>query len=1834
MAKKIDAQMSTEVYLGTLQASKSLKNLKTAVTSVTNAWKAQNTALKSSGDNIKAAQVKYDGLGKSIKANEAVVNGLREKQKGLDQTTQDGARQYAKYQAEINRTETRIASLSKQQERAASSLNAYKSGIIGIEQSIKSSTQVTQSYVDRLRAEGKELKALRAESAGYRENLSKTTTLYSKQTTELKQYESTLNDLKSKYEQSKTKLDQLTKAGKENSSEYRKTKEAVQSYKNEMDSANSNLNRQKIRVNETATSMAKLKTSINKVGDAERKIHPTGLNRLVGGLEKVNKKTEKTEHLFGSIFGGQLLANGVISAWNSITNHISDAVREGAEYDKTQQKMLATWTTLTGSAKKGQAMVDTTNKLSVALGQDVDVTDELNQQFYHVLDKQKPTERLTKSVLTMADAVGLSSENTKNLGLNFTHMMSSSKMQLGDFNHITDALPMYGHALLEYEQKVQKNSKLTMSELRKQMSAGKISAEDAEKVMNNLGDKYKEASENLMKTLPGMERVIKARVPALLGAIEKPFMKAQNPILGAVSKWVSDKKTEKEFTKLGKATSLGMNTIMKAFAKVYGIKNTTHFLDSTLTSLTKTVTKFSKYIADHAGDIKSFFEIFKSVGSANIKVFAATLKALLPAIKVIGDFAEKHPKLFGDMVAGMIMANGAMKVFNLTLSPTIKMLSGLSKVTSWGKKLLGFGTDAELAAGKLNPLKKALSSIGGLFKGSLKEGKGLLGGLLSGKGAISGLKSLGKSGGAKGILKSLGKGALSATPLDAVLSATELIGMNKKNKGEKIGRATGSFAGGAAGAAIGTAILPGIGTVLGGIGGTLLGTKLGGAMGKGIQKNVKKWGKWIKNAFTGKLGWEKSIGKSLSKVGKTIKKTTSGWAKSIGKVFGGIGKVIGKAFKGVAKFFSPLTNAVKKVFGGIAKVIRGMAKTITSALKWAIVIPIALVVGLAKIAFSKLKKPILSVTKAIAKAVRGTWNGIKKVTSVVFGAVAKTTSKVWGGISKTVGRVVKSITKVVKGAWNGLKKATSVTWGAIKKYVVNPVVSIYKTVEKYIVRLVVKSVKNAWSSVKKATSAAWKLIKKYVVNPVVDVYRTVEKYFNKYVVKTVKSAWNTVKNATSEAWKLIEHYIAAPVKKIYLTVKKWIDKVKWYWSKIWNSVVKFTENIWNSIKKKVGNGLGSIAKVINSGIKSINWVISKFGGKKNTIGYLPTHYATGTGATNGGRRPITKPTHVVLNDGNDSPETGNKELAVLPDGRSFVPPTRNWEGVVPAHTEIYNATETKNLFQRAGAPVHFASGTGILGDIMGGLGKAGSWLGDKVSGTVDWVKNAFGSMKSLVSTAGKILAHPVDSLKQFFTDKLGMKGIAGAVQQGFAGIFKNQIVNQAKSWWSAAWDLINNAIGDSGDDAGGEVRHSPGAGWVITSGFGNRGAVAGGFSAHDGVDFSGAKTVHAMNTGIVKRAGGPPAGWGGANGIGEHIDISGGGLNYIYQELNGKYGSGAKLLVKKGDHVKAGQAIAVLGPSGTHVHVGATKHPMFSISGSSTKGWLDPTKIKSIKTDSKDKNSGPKVSGSLEKFVKGQLGSGMFDWIAKHLAPLTDALNLGSGGGDYDPDMIRKAARAMKVNPSNAFIKLLQAVIQSESGGKNIVQQIHDVNSGGNEARGILQYTPPTFKAFAMKGHTNIMNPYDQLLAFFNNSDWKHSIGMTTIWGHRKADWLHSGPIGHRRFENGGIVGQHQMVEVAEHNHPEAIVPLSMTKRSRGWELIGKVAATFAQQEGLRNQTVATTDNSDYVTKDQFDQLLTMMDQFMELVAQKPTGISERQVYDAYNRQKGRHYQLDSIKKG
>src|SRR5699024_903203 len=79
--------------------------------------------------------------------------------------------------------------------------------------------------------------------------------------------------------------------------------------------------------------------------------------------------------------------------------------------------------------------------------------------------------------------------------------------------------------------------------------------------------------------------------------------------------------------------------------------------------------------------------------------------------------------------------------------------------------------------------------------------------------------------------------------------------------------------------------------------------------------------------------------------------------------------------------------------------------------------------------------------------------------------------------------------------------------------------------------------------------------------------------------------------------------------------------------------------------------------------------------------------------------------------------------------------------------------------------------------------------------------------------------------------------------------------------------------------------------------------------------------------------------------------------------------------------------------------------------------------------------------------------------------------NDGGGGNGKWKSKVKQAAKATGVKLSGSKLNDILKLIQTESGGRaGVTQQIKDVNSGGNEAQGLLQYTPGTFRSYATKG--------------------------------------------------------------------------------------------------------------------------------------------------------------------
>lgn len=147
-------------------------------------------------------------------------------------------------------------------------------------------------------------------------------------------------------------------------------------------------------------------------------------------------------------------------------------------------------------------------------------------------------------------------------------------------------------------------------------------------------------------------------------------------------------------------------------------------------------------------------------------------------------------------------------------------------------------------------------------------------------------------------------------------------------------------------------------------------------------------------------------------------------------------------------------------------------------------------------------------------------------------------------------------------------------------------------------------------------------------------------------------------------------------------------------------------------------------------------------------------------------------------------------------------------------------------------------------------------------------------------------------------------------------------------------------------------------------------------------------------------------------------------------------------------------------------------------------------------------------------------------------------------GGDWGP-AISSAARHMWAKISRSFRDELKQVIQNESGGiETRIQDaaVDDINmKNGNPAQGLLQYIPQIFAKYAMPGHGNILAGFDQLMAFFNNSDYLSSIGFSPVL--HKIDWLNAGPVGGRRYASGGHITDTQFALVGDNaEHDEYVI--------------------------------------------------------------------------------------------
>ena len=803
-------------------------------------------------------------------------------------------------------------------------------------------------------------------------------------------------------------------------------------------------------------------------------------------------------------------------------------------------------------------------------------------------------------------------------------------------------------------------------------------------------------------------------------------------------------------------------------------------------------------------------------------------------------------------------------------------------------------------------------------------------------------------------------------------------------------------------------------------------------------------------------------------------------------IFKGLVTFVRSIFTGLRSFFGNFWTGVKILFTKYAALVRlvtttafrllvAITKTVFNGLRAFFVRFWSIVRALFVRTVTGIKNVTVSIFRILGTIVRAIFNALRKFFVSFWSITRNIFVRTVTGIKNVTVSIFRILSSIVRSVFNALRKFFSSVWSIIRSIFVRTVTSIKNTVVS-IFRVFASITKNVFNALRKFFNAVWTGIKNRTVALVRAMWNSIKSIF--YILRntitsilnklknTIINIWNAIKNRVVNIVTATKNNVANGFKGMYNKGKEWLDKLKNF---IGNSKEAFKKKA-ASLGKAAANGAISGLNKMIGGINKISKAITD----KSLIKEIPK-LSTGT------RRSIKKPTPAIVNDkgrGNGKGPNGHQELIVRRTGEVEAPIGKNVLVGLGKGDSVISGAKTQQLMQ-SGIP-QYKKGKdeedGLAAIVKSGVKAGVKTTGKKMAKGYHSTEEGIKDAKKAAKEAGTKVVNKAKDGASWLGDKIGdvwdyvknpgklvnkmMKGIsfggskANATMRMAGGAFKKlkkSLVDKVKSWFE-------EAEGGDGD-----------ASWLLKhkqlQPFGHYvGGLMFNGGRHYGLDFgmpTGTK-IRALTDGSITQAG----------------PVSGGGGNQVtLKEPGGKwfqwYMHMSKILTKKGAKVNAGDVIGLSGNTGNsttpHLHIQRMKgYP-------SNDTAVDPTK-----------------------------------WLK----------SLGSGGGSkaaskWRSDIV-KAGKSMGVKLSSGDIKDIIRLIDTESSGNpRVTQGIKDINSGGNEARGLLQYTPGTFAGYKAKGAGNILNGYHQLKAFFNNSNWRRDL---SAWKARMArgatGW---GPTGSKR---------------------------------------------------------------------------------------------------------------------
>lgn len=450
---------------------------------------------------------------------------------------------------------------------------------------------------------------------------------------------------------------------------------------------------------------------------------------------------------------------------------------------------------------------------------------------------------------------------------------------------------------------------------------------------------------------------------------------------------------------------------------------------------------------------------------------------------------------------------------------------------------------------------------------------------------------------------------------------------------------------------------------------------------------------------------------AVNKLGLLIKQTFNNLVKWLADLPG----KVKAAFDGMKQWFAQLPTMFKNMWNSVktvtskwvsdfAKVGKNMLNALVNVLKGfgkLAVYALALPVGIAILITKPLVAPLKLIITSLITWIRNSWKALVNWLKPIFNVVGVVWRAFWQTMSNWFKAAMTGISNTWRTIWSGISNFFRSIWTGMLNFF-TPIINAISSV----ITNVVSGISSFWHSI-----------------------------------------WQAISSFFTSIWNAMSNFIGGVMNSISNVISNALNGISSTWHAMWSGISSFFSSIWKGIKDAAADGINGVIGVINSGVDAINSVWKFFTGKKTDVPHLgKVHFEQGG---------VVEQHLSVINDGKGP---NWKELVQLPDGELMMSQDRNWTGMLPSGTRIYNGDDTKDIMDSVGIS-HYASG-GIVGSIedgvssmidwtKGSLENIGSWAGDKIEVMSKFLEHPIENTKSLMESAAKKVMPKIQAYADF-----------------------------------------------------------------------------------------------------------------------------------------------------------------------------------------------------------------------------------------------------------------------------------------------------------------------------------------------------------------------------------------------------------------------------------------------------------------------------------------------------